>query len=135
MRILLINTVAFSYVEVKPKYVEAILMFFFSIVCSLLQYGLWTLTKYRKFTGKRQRQSLLFNKFASLRVATLLKKKLLHMGLPVNFAKFIRTPYLHNTSGWLLPILYVTCLLYFPLSKIFATKKVVMKKLTSWKPA
>ena len=32
-RILLNNTVAFSLVEVKLKYVEAILMFIFSIVC------------------------------------------------------------------------------------------------------
>ena len=39
-RILLVNTVAFSQVEVKLKYVEAITMFFFSIVCFLLQCGL-----------------------------------------------------------------------------------------------
>ena len=32
-RILLNNTVAFSLVEVKLKYAEAILMFIFSIVC------------------------------------------------------------------------------------------------------
>ena len=36
----LINTVAFCLVEVKPKYVEAILIFIFSIVCFLLQYQL-----------------------------------------------------------------------------------------------
>ena len=31
--------------------------------------------------------------------ATLLKKRLWHTCLPVNFAKFFRTPFLQNTSG------------------------------------
>ena len=79
-----------------------------------------------KFTGKHLCQSLFFNKFAGLRAATLLKKKLWHMCLPVNFAKFLRTPYLQNTSGWLLLILFVACFLYFSLSKIFATTKVAL---------
>ena len=34
--------------------------------------------------------------------ATLLKKSLWHRCFPVNFAKFLRTPFLQNTSGWLL---------------------------------
>ena len=34
--------------------------------------------------------------------ATLLKKRLWHRCAPVNFAKFLRTPFLQNTSGWLL---------------------------------
>ena len=33
----------------------------------------------------------LFNKFAGLRLATLSKKRLWQRGLPVNFAKFLRT--------------------------------------------
>ena len=33
---------------------------------------------------------------------TLLKKKLWLKCFPVNFAKFLRTPLLQNTSGWLL---------------------------------
>ena len=37
-----------------------------------------------------------------LRSATLLKKRLWHKCFPVNFAKFLRTPLLQNTSGWLL---------------------------------
>ena len=37
------------------------------------------------------------------RAATLLKKKLWHWRFPVNFAKFLRTPFLQNTSGRLLP--------------------------------
>ena len=37
-----------------------------------------------------------------LRPATLLKKRLWLKCFPVNFAKFLRAPFLHNTSGWLL---------------------------------
>ena len=55
-----------------------------------------------KFTGKHQCQSLFFNKVAGLRSVTLLKKRLWHKCLPVNFVKFLRTPFLQNTSGWLL---------------------------------
>ena len=44
----------------------------------------------------------LFNKVAWVRPATLLKKSLLHRCFPVNFAKFLRTPFLQNTSGRLL---------------------------------
>ena len=43
-----------------------------------------------------------FNKIADLRPATLLKKKLWHSCFPVNFAKFLRTHFLQNTSGRLL---------------------------------
>ena len=38
------------------------------------------------------------------RPATLLKKSLWHRCFPVNFAKFLRTPFLQNTSGRLLLI-------------------------------
>ena len=37
-----------------------------------------------------------------LRPATLLKKRLWQRCLPVNFAKFLRTPFLQSTSGRLL---------------------------------
>ena len=43
-----------------------------------------------------------FHKVAGLSPATLLKKSLLHRCFPVNFAKFLRTPFLQNTSGRLL---------------------------------
>ena len=36
------------------------------------------------------------------RATTLLKKSLWHRHFPMNFAKFIRTPFLQNTSGRLL---------------------------------
>ena len=55
------------------------------------------LKNYTKFTGKHLCQSLFFNKVEGLRPGTLLKKRLSH-----NFAKFLRMPFLNNTSGRLL---------------------------------
>ena len=63
---------------------------------------------FAKFTGKHLCQSLFFNKVAGLRPATLLKKKLWHSCFPVNFGKFLKTPFLENTSGRLLLILTKT---------------------------
>ena len=60
------------------------------------------LRNFAKFTGKHLCQSPFFNKVAGLRPATLLKKKLWHRCFPVNFAKFLRTPFLQNTSRRLL---------------------------------
>ena len=60
------------------------------------------LRNFAKFTGKHLYQSLFFNKIAGLRSATLLKKKLWHRCLPVNFAKFLRAPFLQNISRRLL---------------------------------
>ena len=57
---------------------------------------------FAKFTGKHLRHSLPFNEVAGLRPATILKRRLWHRCFPVNFAKFLRTPFLHNTSGLLL---------------------------------
>ena len=55
-----------------------------------------------KITGKRLCQSLFFIKVASLRPGPLLKKRLRYKCLTVNFAIFLRTPFLQNTSGRLL---------------------------------
>ena len=41
-----------------------------------------------------------------LRPATLLKKSLLHRCFPVNFEKFLKTPFLPNIPGRLLPEVY-----------------------------
>ena len=60
------------------------------------------LRNFAKFTGKHLCQRLFFNKVAGLRLATLLKKKLWHRYFPVNFAKFLSTAFLQNTSGWVL---------------------------------
>ena len=55
------------------------------------------LTNFAKFTRKHLCQSFFFNKVAGLRPATLLKKRLWHRYFPVNFAKFLRTPFPQNT--------------------------------------
>ena len=44
--------------------------------------------KFTKFTGKHLYWSLFFNKVGGLRSGTLLKKRLQHGCLPMNFAKF-----------------------------------------------
>ena len=45
-----------------------------------------------KFTGKHLCQRLFLNNVAGLRPAALLKNSLWHRCIPVNFAKFLRTP-------------------------------------------
>ena len=61
---------------------------------------------FAKFTRKHLCQSLFFNKVAGLRAAILLKNRLWRRCFPVNFAKVLRTPFLQNTSGRLLPSFY-----------------------------
>ena len=61
------------------------------------------LRNFAKFTGKHLCQSLFLIK---LRPATLLKKKLRRKCFPVNFAKFLRTSFLQNTSRRLLLMIY-----------------------------
>ena len=51
------------------------------------------LKKFAKFTRKHLCQSLFFNGVA------LLKMRLWHRCFPVTFARFLRTPFLKNTSG------------------------------------
>ena len=60
------------------------------------------LRNFVKFIGKHLRKSLCFKKVAGPRPATLLKKSLLRRCFPVNFTKFLRTPFLQSTSGRLL---------------------------------
>ena len=60
------------------------------------------LRNFTKLTGKHLCQSLFFNKVADLKPATSLKKRLCHRCFSVNFAKFLKTPFLQNTSGRLL---------------------------------
>ena len=57
------------------------------------------LRNFAKFPGKYLCQSFFFNKVAAFRLATLLKKRLWH---PVNFAKFLRTPFFTEHLRWLL---------------------------------
>ena len=60
------------------------------------------LANFAKFTGKHLCQSLFFNKVAGLWPATLLKKRLWYRCFPVNFAKFLRTPFYIEHLWWLL---------------------------------
>ena len=57
------------------------------------------LRNFTKFTGKHLCQSLFFSKVAGLRPATLFKKRLWHRCFPVNFPKFLRTPFF-TESVW-----------------------------------
>ena len=61
---------------------------------------------FAKFIGKYLCQSLVFNKVAGLRPATLFQKSLLHRCFPVNFVKFPRTHFLtEHLQGLYLPML------------------------------
>ena len=53
------------------------------------------LLAYMEKQPKKAQRHFLINR----RLATLLKKSLWHRCFPVNFAKFLRTPFLQNTSG------------------------------------
>ena len=55
--------------------------------------------KFRKIHRKTPVPESLFNKVVGLKPATLLKKSLWHRCFSVNFAKFLRTPFLPNTSS------------------------------------
>ena len=57
---------------------------------------------FAKFAGKHLCQILFFNKVAGLKRATLLKKRFWYRCFPVNFAKFLISPFLQNTSWRLL---------------------------------
>ena len=58
--------------------------------------------KFLKIHRKQMCLSLFFNTAAGLRTATLLKKRLWQRWFPVNFAEFLRTPFLNNNPRRLL---------------------------------
>ena len=60
------------------------------------------LRNFAKFRGKHLCQVLIFNKVAGPEPETLFKKRLWHRCFPLNFAKFLRTPFSQKTSGRLL---------------------------------
>ena len=53
--------------------------------------------KFGKIHEKTPGASLFFNKVAGLRPAILLKRRLWHRCFPMNFAKFLRTPFFYRT--------------------------------------
>ena len=81
------------------------------------------LRNFPKFTRKHLCQSLFFNKVVGLRPATLLKKRLWHRCFPVNFVKFLRTPFFIEHLWWLLldmliALLWLARLPSFEISKL-----------------
>ena len=72
--------------------------FYFQKQSPELFYKIGVLKNFAIFTGKQRRSSLCCNKVAGLRLANLFKKRLWHRCFPVNFAKFLRTTFLQNTS-------------------------------------
>ena len=52
------------------------------------------LRNFAEFRGKHLHQSIFFNKVAGLRPGTLLTKRLWYRCFPVNFLKFLRTPFI-----------------------------------------
>ena len=80
-------------------------------------------------------QSLYLNKVAVLRPATLLKKRLWHRCFSVNFAKFLRTPFIIEHRWWLLleleHILKTFRNLEFLAKKLYKIME-IMKIRTSW---
>ena len=60
-----------------------------------------TLKKFREIHRKTPVPESLFNKVAGLRPERLLKKWLWHRYFPVNFTKFLRTPFLTEDLCWL----------------------------------
>ena len=77
------------------------------------------LKNFTKFTGKHLCQSLFFNKVAGLRPATLLKKRLWHRCFPVNFVKFLRTPFYIEHLWRLLLMIYGIILVTIPYCTIY----------------
>ena len=57
---------------------------------------------FAKFTGKHLCKSLFFTKVAGIRPAILLKKRFWHWCFPMNFAKFLRSPFVTEQLWWLL---------------------------------
>ena len=80
--------------------------------CSVKQ---GALRNFAKFTGKHLCQRLFFHKVFNK--ASLLKKRLWHRCFPVNFAKFLRAPFLQYTSGPLL-LSYVLDLHHYTILEI-----------------
>ena len=58
------------------------------------------LTNFKKFTGKDLCQSLFFDKVAGLSLQ--LEKRLWQMCFPVNFVKFLKTPFFIEHPRWML---------------------------------
>ena len=85
------------------------------------------LRNFAKLTRKHLRQSFIFNKVAGLKPVALLKKRPWHRSCPVNFAKFLRTPFLVEDLRWLCigPFLGCQSIWYFSRNTIFSRMNIV----------
>ena len=74
--------------------------------------SLWkgVLRNFAKLTEKHLRQSLFLNKVANLSLQLYLKKRLCHRCFPADFAKFLRTTFLQNTTAP--QLLYGPCIIF-----------------------
>ena len=86
------------------------------------------LRNFAKFTGKHLWQRLFFNKVAGLRPATLLKKSLWHRCFPVNFVKFLRTPFFYRTP----PVAASGCSMMYIMDLLMSAIKVLVKIETNF---
>ena len=80
----------------------ALFFFFSEAVTQRCYVNKVVLRNLAKFTGKHLCQGLFFGKVTGLWPATLLKKRLWHRCFPVNFVKFLQTPFLTEHLWWLL---------------------------------
>ena len=75
------------------------------------------LKNFAKFTGKHCARVSFLIKSCSPQACNFIEKRLWHMCFPVNFEKFLRTPFLQNTSGRMLLYFvfrfFLVSLLYF----------------------
>ena len=111
---LLLQKGSFLDVQLGCKYASGVVLLFSICVFRILPWPFWSscperfcrknvLRNFAKFTGKRLYQRLSFKKFAG---QLYLKKSLWHSCFPENFAKFLRTPFLQNTSGGCIEIFF-----------------------------
>ena len=83
------------------------------------------LGNFPKFTGKHLCRVYFLIKLQA-RPANLLRRRLWHMCFPVNFEKFLRTPFLQNTSGGLL-LDIVFILYFFGFLQVYTTRRIAPK--------
>ena len=91
-------------------YLQLTILFLVSVISNQFRSSHWkysvikgVLRNFAKFAGKHQWQNLFFNKVADL-AWNFIKKETLpqHRCFPMNFAKFLRTPFLQSISRRLL---------------------------------
>ena len=87
-----------SYVDVKVQSCRS------SQRSRFLKLGV--IRNFAKFTGKHLCQCLFLNKVAGKRPATLLKKRFWYRCFLVNFANFLRTPFLTEHVWWPMYLIY-----------------------------